>query len=286
MTPSSVTGMPKAVALLALAAVAFTGCSARTTQDTSPPRNVSPGDLVAVEGPAPVGHFYLKAGEKDLDSDLYEATFASNQFERLTTNSRVTTVDGCPDKVIVAAAQKSVGFTDHLQQLNGDKLAPVEALGLEQGSDPHVAVDCRILYVRLADSGPTPVQEVKLWDPARKMSSTVASGATVVSATWGPAGEIVVLHREPGGPRLVVQHLDTRPRSPRACPTWGMFSGAGADGWRWACADPSSPPPAPCSSTPPPGSAGRLTGGCRSHGRPTEANSSSPTPRRAPPSLS
>jgi hypothetical protein len=39
-----------------------------------------------------------------------------------------------------------VGLTDHIQELQGGKLVPIEKLGVQGGSDPHVSSDCRILY--------------------------------------------------------------------------------------------------------------------------------------------
>jgi hypothetical protein len=153
------------------------------------------------------GRFYVKVGERDLDSDLYEMTFSPLDFRRLTKGSRVTTVGGCGQKVVVAA-QREVGYADRLQELRAGKLVPVETLGLEVGSDPDVSEDCRILYTRLAEAGPTPIQEVQLWDPAKSAPSTVTSGPTVVGAAWGPAGEILVLKREAVGPRLLILRPD------------------------------------------------------------------------------
>ncbi|MGH9042747.1 MAG: hypothetical protein ACRDZ3_21240 [Acidimicrobiia bacterium] len=193
---------------LRLVAVALflAGCNASPKQETLPPKQVSLKDAVAVEGPPPDGRFYVKAGERDLDSDLYGMTFSPPGFERLTKDSRVTTVGGCEQKVVVAAAQRKVGYADRLQELRAGKLAPVEALGLEIGSNPNVDDDCRILYIRLADAEP-PVQEIKLWDPAKGTSSTVTSGETVYGASWGPGGEIAVLKREPG-PKLHIIRPD------------------------------------------------------------------------------
>jgi hypothetical protein len=198
-----VTGVRRAVVFLVAAALAGAGCASEQKEETAP-KVVRGEDLVPIQGPAPVGRFYLKAGEEDLSSDLYEMTFSPPDFHRLTTDARVTTVGGCPDKVVVAAAQREVGFADRLQELAGDKLVPVETLGLEIGSDPDVADDCRILYSRLAKSDPELVAEIKLWDPAKGTSSTVTMGATVVGAAWGPNGEVAVLKREPAGPRLVI----------------------------------------------------------------------------------
>ena len=199
--------MTRTFVVVAAVGLALTGCSANPTQEAGS-KVVRPDDLVAVEGPAPVGRFYVKAGENNLDADLYELRFSPPAFERITTKARVSTLDGCPEKVIVAAAQREVGLTDHLQELRAGKLTPVETLGLEAGSDPHVSSDCRILYVAVADAEPNLVNEVRLFDPATGATTSVISGDTVVSAAWGPEGEIIVLRREATGPKLVVIRPD------------------------------------------------------------------------------
>ena len=202
-----VAGVRRAVVFLVAAALAGAACTGEPERESGS-KVVRPKDLVPVQGPAPVGRFFVNAGANTLDADLYEMTFSPPGFLRLTTNARVTTVGGCPDKVIVAAAQREVGYADRLQELSGDKLVPVETLGLEVGSNPDVAEDCRILYNRLADSDPELVQEIRLWDPVKQTGSTVISGATVAGGSWGPGGEVVVLKREPAGPRLLIMKPD------------------------------------------------------------------------------
>lgn len=107
---------------------------------------------------------------------------------------------------MVAAAQQSVGFTDHLQELQDRKLAPVAALGLEPGSDPHVSGDCRILSTRLAPGG-SGAKEVRLWDPAKATSTTVAADPAIVSAAWGPDGQQLLLADAKKGTTLAVVEL-------------------------------------------------------------------------------
>jgi hypothetical protein len=203
ITVDRVAGVRRAFVFLVAAALTGSAC-ARETREEAVTKALRPTDLVPIQGPAPVGRFFVKAGAEDLNSDLFEMTFSPPGFKRLTTNARVTTVGGCAGKVVVAAAQREVGYTDHLQELAGDKLVPVETLGLEVGSNPDLADDCRILYSRLADSDPVLVEEIKLWNPATRSGATVTTGATVAAGSWGPGGEIVVLKREPAGPRLQI----------------------------------------------------------------------------------
>ena len=195
--------MVRTLATAAAVALTVSGCTATPSREQGS-KTVRPSELVAVEGPAPEGRFYVKAGENSLDADLYEFGFLPPRQERLTTAGRISTVDGCARKVVVSAAQKEVGLTDHLQELQDGKLGPVERLGTERGSDPHLSQDCRILYVRAAEAGAELVTEVVRFDPGTGTSATVAAGSTVASASWGPNGEILLLKREPTGPVLVV----------------------------------------------------------------------------------
>ncbi|MGH9023651.1 MAG: hypothetical protein ACRDV9_11225, partial [Acidimicrobiia bacterium] len=107
--------MKWAVGLLMPATLVLTGCANSTNEQTQP-KTVRPADLVAVEGPAPVGRFLIKAGPESLDSDLFRVAFDSVTYERITTDARVTTVGGCDRQIVVAAAQKSVGYVDTLQE--------------------------------------------------------------------------------------------------------------------------------------------------------------------------
>jgi len=176
------------------------GCSS-PKKESAPPQTVRPSELVAVEGPTPAGRFYAKAGADDLNSDLYEVTLPS-QFKRLTTGARVSTVGGCSTRIVVAAAQREVGYLDTLQEFQNGTLAPVEKLGPEHAFDPDLRPDCRLLFHETKGSGTTTTGEVRRFDPATGATSVVVSGPTVTGAAWGPDGQVVVLRREPNGPKL------------------------------------------------------------------------------------
>ena len=197
----------RTLATAVVVTLAVSGCSPKVSREAGI-KVVRPGDLVAIEGPAPDGRFYVKAGENSLDADLYEFAFEPRRQDRITTKARVTTLDGCVGKVVVSAAQQEVGLTDHVQELQGTRLAPVGRLGVQRGSDPHVSNDCRILYSRLTEANPELITEIVLFDPASGTSTSVTKGSTVVSASWGPNGEILILKREPTGPLLVVAQPD------------------------------------------------------------------------------
>lgn len=207
VTNGRVTVVLRTLATAAAVTLVFSGCSPKVSREDAT-KVIRPSEMVAVEGPAPTGRFYVKAGENSLDADLYRLRFSPQGQDRITTKARVSTLDGCKDKVILSAAQKEVGLTDHLQELQGDKLVPVEKLGVQQGSDPHVSSDCRILYLRVAEANPGLVNEIMLFDAATGSTTSVVKGSTVASASWGPNGEILLLKREPNGPVLVVMKPD------------------------------------------------------------------------------
>ncbi len=191
------------LAVAAMISLVLSGCTAKVSREHSA-KVVSLSDLVPVEGPEPVGRFYVKAGASDLDADLFEFRFSPPAQERITTKARVTTLDGCKDKVVVSAAQREVGLTDHIQELQGGTLAPVDKLGVQPGSDPHVSADCRILYIRLVEADPELINEIVLFDPAKGSTTSIVKGNTVAGASWGPNGEILILKREATGPVLVI----------------------------------------------------------------------------------
>lgn len=189
--------------LIAVATLTTTACNPRPGRTTSPPLTVRPSELVAVEGPAPAGRFYVKAGADSLSSDLYEVEWPSS-FKRLTTDARVSTVGGCASQVVVAAAQREFGYVDTLQELQDGKLVPLDNVGAERAFDPDLSPDCQLLFGKTRGSEPNDVGEVKRYDPTSRAVSDVASGPTVAGGAWGPDGQVVVLRREPTGPKLDV----------------------------------------------------------------------------------
>src|SRR5207248_8117499 len=121
-----------------------------------------------------------------------------------TTDARVSTVGACPTEVVVAAAQREVGYVDTLQELRGGRLVPVEKLGPVHAFDPDLSPDCRLLFHETKGSGPSIMGQVKRFDPATGAVTEVTSGTTVTGAAWGPDGQVLVLRREPTGPKLDV----------------------------------------------------------------------------------
>ena len=195
--------MGKAIVLLTAAAITVAGCSSPQRETNT--QTVRPSEMVAIEGPAPTGRIYAKAGADDLNSDLYELTFPS-QFQRLTTDARVSTVGGCTSKIVVAAAQREFGYLDTLQELRDGKLVRLENLGpaAQHAFDPDLNPDCALLFHKTEGAAPNTVGDVKRFDPASGAVTDVTSGATVAGAAWGPDKQVLVLRRETSGPKLDV----------------------------------------------------------------------------------
>jgi hypothetical protein len=242
ITDSRVIAVLRSLATAAAVTLLVGGCSAKSSRESGS-GVARPSEMVAVEGPAPVGRFFVKAGPNSLDADLYEFHFSPRAQDRITTKARVSTLDGCDHEVVLSAAQADVGLTDHIQTLRDGKLAPVDKLGVQAGSDPHVSPDCRILYLRVAEANPQLVNEIMLFDPSTGATKSVVKGATVAAATWGPNGEILVLKREVSGPVLVVMkpngsETTIKPEQPDVGnPQWGRSGWIATD-----IAEPQQPP--------------------------------------------
>jgi len=234
------------VALLTAAALLLAGCSS-PKREATPPQTVRPSELVAVEGPAPVGRFYAKVGAADLDSDLYEVGFPST-FRRLTTGARVSTVGGCPSKVVVAAAQREYGYLDTLQELRDGTLVALNDQWAQHAFDPDLTPDCDLLFEKTQGSDPNMVGEVKRFDPATRTVTDVTAGSTVAGAAWGPDKQVLVLRREATGPKLdVIRPNGTKQElDPKVLDVGNTHWGK--SGWI-AMAVFTSPPPQPPTAT-------------------------------------
>lgn len=216
--------------LVTAAALALAGCGTSPKRESSSPKTVRPSDLVAVEGPTPAGRFYAKVGTEDLNSDLYEVTLPST-FKRLTTDARVSSIGGCATKIVVAAAQKEYGYLDTLQELRDGKLVPLDKLGAEHAFTPDLATDCQLLFHTTRGSGPNTVDEIKRFDPNTGKVTDAASGPTVAGGEWGPDGQVLVLRREPTGPKLdVIRPNGTKQELDPKVPDIGNTPW-GASGW-------------------------------------------------------
>lgn len=194
------------ILVAAWAVMVLGGCQASVTNE-SPDEladkvRLAPPTFKTGPGPKPEGRFYaVVGGETSNDNRLYELRFSPPSLRLLTEATRVSAVGACNDRVVVAAGQAAVGFSDHLQELRLEDLVPLEGLEPFAGQSPAVAPDCRVAYTWVDRSTEPPVEELRTWDPARKSGTTLYRGepgdGPLVSPDWGPNGEVAVVRRDP-----------------------------------------------------------------------------------------
>ena len=198
--------MTRPSALVAcLVAVVLGGCQATVTGESGeakPVEESGPAMLEALPGPKPQGRFYaVVRGESPNDDQLYELRLSPPELRLLSPTKRVSSVGACDRQVVVAAAQEEVGFADHLQLLEGEKLVPLDGIGPVAALGPAVAPDCRVAYTQVDRSGPVLVAELKTWDPQRGVGKTLyrvqPGDGLLLGTTWGPNGEVATLRLGP-----------------------------------------------------------------------------------------
>jgi hypothetical protein len=194
------------IAVGACAAVVLAGCNARTTGETKEavPLEVSSGTatLTAEPGNKPEGRFYaIIGGETSNDNRLYELRFTPPTLTLLTETRRVSSVGACRDRVVVAAGQAEVGFSDHLQELRQATLGPIDTFGVQPGFTPELDRRCRMAYTWVDRDTEPLIDELRLWDPATNTATTLhrnqPGDGPLVSPDWGPQGEVAIVRRGP-----------------------------------------------------------------------------------------
>ena len=161
-----------------------------------------PATLTAEPGIKPDGRFYtVIGGETSNDNRLYELRFTPPSLALLTQTPRVSSVSACPNKVVVAAGQPEVGYSDHLQELHDADLGPVDGFGVQPGFTPELDERCRIAYTWVDRDAESLIDELRLWDPAEKVPKTLYRGKAgdgpLVNPDWGPDGQVAVVRQAP-----------------------------------------------------------------------------------------
>lgn len=194
----------RSIAVALCAAVSLTGCNPTMTRETpeAVPLEVKsgPATFTAEAGDKPEGRFYaVIGGETSNDNRLYELRFMPPALELLTETRRVSSVGACGDKVIVAAGQPEVGYSDHLQEVHAGKLGPIDGFGVEPGFAPEVDERCRIAYTWIDRGSEALIEELRVWDGSGE-TKTLYRGkpgdGSLVTPDWGPEGQIAVVRRE------------------------------------------------------------------------------------------
>jgi len=200
--------MRRPAALVAAAAtLVLGGCQAPVTGESregAVPLAVKSGPVTftAEPGPKLEGRFYaIVGGETSNDNRLYELGFSPPAIRLLTETARVSSVGACDGRVVVAAGQPEVGFSDHIQELRNRQLVPLDGLGSTAGFQPELDPECRVAYTWLDRATDALVGELRVWDPAQKVGRTLyraqPGDAPLISPDWGPRGEVAAVRLDP-----------------------------------------------------------------------------------------
>lgn len=173
--------------------VSLVGCSgpkkSELTASTTTTTTARPPRIPGVEG-----RFLSLAGENRNDAGLYDLQLWPVRMDPLTPVRRMSAIGACPTRVIVAAAQAEVGYSDHLQVFSHGKFGPVENLGSPHAFNPLLAPDCRMLYLDFTEENGRH-DRLHLWDPSDGTDTVVSSYPGIGAVSWGPAGQIAVVER-------------------------------------------------------------------------------------------
>lgn len=186
---------------VAFAILALAGCQAtvKTESRQATPVTLSPqATFAATPGEKPEGRLYAVIGdESGRDGQLYDLRFSPSSLELLAPTKRVSAVGACTGRVVVAAGQQEVGFTDHLQELRDGQFVPLDGLGSLQAFSPRLGSDCRVAYTWVDRSVTPLVGELRIWDPSAKTGKTVYRGrpgdGPLATTDWGPDGAVAAL---------------------------------------------------------------------------------------------
>lgn len=198
--------MRRPIGAAVCAVLVLSGCNASTSRETPeavPPEVSSgPATFTAEPGDKPKGRLYaIIGGENSNDNRLYEMRFEPPSLELLTETRRVSSVGACPDKVVVAAGQPEVGYSDHLQQLHDGSLGPIDSFGVAPGFAPELDAECRMAYTWVDRETDPLIDELRVWDPETRASKTLyrsqPGDAPLVTPDWGPQGQVAVVRRRP-----------------------------------------------------------------------------------------
>ena len=184
--------------------LSLVGCQARSESRGAGPSATEVGQvsLKTTPGPQPEGRFYavIRSGGPN-DDQLYELRFSPPKVRVASPTKRVSSVGACQERVFVAAAQEEVGFTDHLQELRGERLVALDGLGPVPALSPAVSRDCRVAYTFVDRSGPELVSELRVWDPAQRVGKalyrTHPGDGLLLGTAWGPDGQVAALRLPP-----------------------------------------------------------------------------------------
>lgn len=193
MSRGSEARRPVAAMILSLVLVsAATGCTRKASQ----PSSACP-TLAAKKGVDTV--FALISPRPEL-AELFAVTLSPLRFERLTKDSRVSSVDARGQLVVVADARLDV---DRLEMWDGCRLTAIPQIGTPHAFTPAISPQGVIAYVELIQGAGALEFQLKTWDPARRVGRTLLTSTRPVSdPCWSSRGTLFVLRD--GGDRAVI----------------------------------------------------------------------------------
>lgn len=125
--------------------------------------------------------------------------FTPPSLQSLSETGRVSSVSACGGKVVVAAGQPEVWFSDHVEELRGGALVPLDGFGVQPGFTPELDDRCRLAYTwvdREADSDQFELRVLEAGGTAAKTVYRSQRGdGPLVNPDWGPGGKVAVVRQ-------------------------------------------------------------------------------------------
>jgi hypothetical protein len=177
--------------VMALVGVSLAACSSGDDEPEAAPTTTT--TQVALPAPAGfAGEFFAMTGDEIYNAGLSRLTFSPPRLKPVTPVRRVSAISGCSESVVVAAAQESVDFSDHIQLLVSDDFGPVPGLGVPFGYAPELDEACRLLY---SDAGGEAGTMDRMWrfEPGAASPTLVHEAPGMAGGAWGPGGQIAVV---------------------------------------------------------------------------------------------
>lgn len=153
------------------------------------------------------GVIYVLAGPNGFDLDLYRLELDPLRVSRVTTERRVSSIDGCATALFVSAPAT---LGDALFRLEADELKPLPGLGKSHASAPAASFDCsRVAYSRNPDGNFRRSFSIRVWDVERaELDHAISGRKPLGDAIWGPRDSVTLITR--GGDSFVTDGEDRR----------------------------------------------------------------------------
>jgi hypothetical protein len=176
---------------IVLVGMSLAGCSSGSDEPEAAPTTTT----TQVALPVPegfTGEFFAMTGDDIYNAGLSRLTFSPPRLTSLSPVRRVSKISGCAESFIVAAAQESVDFSDHIQQFTNGKFGPVPGLGMPFGFSPELNAQCELVYTDAGDET-EPLSRVWRFRSGASAPEVIHTSPGSTGAEWGPGGQIAVV---------------------------------------------------------------------------------------------